>query len=159
MHPSARLCNESCVFDCTCLSAALQVASTLSSDELFTLLTCKAAIGTSNGTETWKLFFQKVAGVLEDALSKYSNKVGDSPAFSATENEVLPRSSALTCPIAFTVAQRRSASVPCSRCHWRGESQQLQRCTADRCQLRCRLVPGQAKTLFVSSLWTPSVLP
>ncbi|XP_051764956.1 uncharacterized protein LOC127520644 [Ctenopharyngodon idella] len=66
---SGRLCNFS-ISEYACSS----VASTLSSDELFTLLTCKAAIGTSNGTETWKLFFQKVAGVLEDALSKYSNK-------------------------------------------------------------------------------------
>lgn len=160
MHPSACLCKVSCVSDCLNLSTSFKVAaSSLSSDDIVTLLTCKAPSGTSVSTETWKLFFQKVAGVLEDALSKFSNKVGDTPAFSGTENGVLPQSAELTCPIIFTDPNKRSASVPCSRCHWRGEGQQLQRRTADGCQLRCRLVPGQAETIFVSSLSGLSVLP
>ncbi|XP_026121068.1 uncharacterized protein LOC113100659 isoform X1 [Carassius auratus] len=48
-------------------------ASSLSSDALVTLLTCKVP-SMNSSAETWKLFFQKVAGVLEVALSAYSNK-------------------------------------------------------------------------------------
>ncbi|XP_026121062.1 uncharacterized protein LOC113100655 [Carassius auratus] len=48
-------------------------ASSLSSDALVTLLTCKVPSSMNSSAETWKLFFQKVAGVLEVALSAYSN--------------------------------------------------------------------------------------
>ncbi|XP_039537984.1 uncharacterized protein LOC120486187 [Pimephales promelas] len=65
-NSSAGLCDFN-ISDYACSS----VASSLSSDDIFTLLTCKVPSGTS--TETWKLFFLKVAGVLEDALSKFSN--------------------------------------------------------------------------------------
>jgi len=68
-NTSAGLCGFN-ISDYACSS----VASSLSSDDVFTLLTCKAPSGTSVSTETWKLFFQKVAGVLEEALSKFSNK-------------------------------------------------------------------------------------
>ena len=152
MHPRACVYKVPCVSDCLNLSTSYKVASSLSSDEISTLLTCKTPSGMSASTATWKLFFQKAAGALDDALSKLNNKVGHNPAFSGAEIEVLPRSSELTCPIVFTDPKQRSASVPCSRCHWRGESQQLQHCTADGCQLRCHLVPGQAETVFVSSL-------
>ncbi|XP_016308247.1 uncharacterized protein LOC107662685 [Sinocyclocheilus anshuiensis] len=54
--------------------ACSSVASSLSSGNLVTLLTCEAQSGTISSAETWKLFFQKVAGVLEDALSEYSIK-------------------------------------------------------------------------------------
>ncbi|KAL1246772.1 hypothetical protein QQF64_034282, partial [Cirrhinus molitorella] len=63
-----QLCNFS-ISEYACSS----VASSLSSDNLVTLLTCKEA-SSRNNTETWKLFFQKVAGVLEVALSAYSSK-------------------------------------------------------------------------------------
>jgi len=71
----------SCVSDCLNLSTSFKVASSLSSDEVFTLLTCKAPSGTSGSTETWKLFFQKAAGALEGALSMLANKVGDTLLF------------------------------------------------------------------------------
>ncbi|XP_058624516.1 uncharacterized protein LOC131535966 [Onychostoma macrolepis] len=54
--------------------ACSSVASSLSSDNLVTLLTCKAPSSMNSSAGTWKLFFQKVAGVLEAALSAYSNK-------------------------------------------------------------------------------------
>ncbi|XP_056308517.1 uncharacterized protein LOC130220162 isoform X2 [Danio aesculapii] len=66
---SAPLCNFS-LSEYACSS----VASSLSSDNLNKLLTCKAATVMSNSTETWKLLFQKVAGVLENALSAYSSQ-------------------------------------------------------------------------------------
>ncbi|XP_042571984.1 uncharacterized protein LOC109056810 [Cyprinus carpio] len=53
--------------------ACSPVASSLSSDALVTLLTCKVPSSVNSSAETWKLFFQKVAGVLEVALSAYSN--------------------------------------------------------------------------------------
>ncbi|XP_050958817.1 uncharacterized protein LOC127160178 [Labeo rohita] len=52
--------------------ACSSVASSLSSGDLVTLLTCKQPNSTT-GAEAWKLFFQKVAGVLEVALSAYSS--------------------------------------------------------------------------------------
>ncbi|KAK9981891.1 hypothetical protein ABG768_001414 [Culter alburnus] len=74
VRPRAWPCKVSCVSDCLNLSTSFKVASSLSSDEVFTLLTCKAPSGTSGSTETWKLFFQKAAGALEDALSMLANK-------------------------------------------------------------------------------------
>ncbi|RXN32098.1 putative threonine-rich GPI-anchored glyco isoform X2 [Labeo rohita] len=52
--------------------ACSSVASSLSSGDLVTLLTCTQPNSTT-GAEAWKLFFQKVAGVLEVALSAYSS--------------------------------------------------------------------------------------
>ncbi|RXN32089.1 putative threonine-rich GPI-anchored glyco isoform X2 [Labeo rohita] len=52
--------------------ACSSVASSLSAGDLVTLLTCKQPNSTT-GAEAWKLFFQKVAGVLEVALSAYSS--------------------------------------------------------------------------------------
>ncbi|RXN32092.1 putative threonine-rich GPI-anchored glyco isoform X2 [Labeo rohita] len=52
--------------------ACSSVASSLSSGDLVTLLTCKQPNSTT-GAEAWKLFFQKVTGVLEVALSAYSS--------------------------------------------------------------------------------------
>ncbi|RXN39244.1 putative threonine-rich GPI-anchored glyco isoform X2 [Labeo rohita] len=60
--------------------ACSSVASSLSSGDLVTLLTCKQPNSTT-GAEAWKLFFQKVVGVLEVALSAYSSTVSDTPAF------------------------------------------------------------------------------
>lgn len=63
------------------MSTSFKAASSLSSDDLVTLLSCEAPNSTTSSAETWKLFFQKVAGVLEEALSAYSNKVSEAPAF------------------------------------------------------------------------------
>ncbi|RXN32095.1 putative threonine-rich GPI-anchored glyco isoform X2 [Labeo rohita] len=52
--------------------ACSSVASSLSFGDLVTLLPCKQPNSTT-GAEAWKLFFQKVAGVLEVALSAYSS--------------------------------------------------------------------------------------
>lgn len=52
---------------------------TLSSDGLATLLSCELAGSTVYPVEMWKLFIQKFAGVLEDALSKDSIEVGHTP--------------------------------------------------------------------------------
>lgn len=79
-------CKETFFSNSTNLSASPpKVASSLSSDDLVTLLTCKASTVMSNSTEMWKLFFQKVTGVLENALSVYSSQVSSSPAFSSTQ--------------------------------------------------------------------------
>ncbi|XP_051994003.1 uncharacterized protein LOC127651975 [Xyrauchen texanus] len=52
---------------------ACSSVGSLSSDQLATLLTCELPSSASDSAEMWKLFFQKVAGVLENALSEYSN--------------------------------------------------------------------------------------
>lgn len=159
VHLNACLCKESWFSDCTNLSTSFKVTSSLSSDNLVTLLTCKAPSSMNRSTETWKLFFQKVAGVLEVALSAYSNKVSNTPAFWNRRWSAASELYIEMCPFAFTESQWPSAWVACSRCHWRGESQQLQRHTAKRCQLRYRLVPGKAETILASSLQRLPFLP
>lgn len=47
----------------------------LSADSLVTLLECKLPNSNSYPIETWKAFFAKVAGVLDEALVRYSDKV------------------------------------------------------------------------------------
>ena len=159
MHLNACLCKYSHFSDCTNLPTSFKVASSLSSDALVTLLTCKVPSSVNSSAETWKLFFQKVAGVLEVALSAYSNNVSDTPAFWNRRWSAVFGLYIEICPFAFTDPRWPSARVPCSRCHWRGESQQLQRRTTGRCQLHYRLVPGKAETILACSLQGLPVLP
>ncbi|XP_041922156.1 uncharacterized protein LOC121685615 [Alosa sapidissima] len=69
VNSTGTLCNFS-MGDLACSSL-----ESLSADGLATLLECKLPNSNSYPKETWKAFFVKVAGILDEALVQYSGKV------------------------------------------------------------------------------------
>ncbi|XP_076142601.1 uncharacterized protein LOC143124782 [Alosa pseudoharengus] len=69
VNSTGTLCNFS-MGDLACSSL-----ESLSADGLATLLECKLPNSNSYPKETWKAFFVKVAGILDEALLQYSGKV------------------------------------------------------------------------------------